>query len=752
MNRPNRLFALAASAACATLLPAQPASDPAANSAPPTETLLLDEIVVSATRTERRADDTPGSITAVDLRGLAGATLADLVRSETLLSVPFTFSGAGVAYGRGGTNSVNLRGIEGNRVLLQVDGVRVPDEFRLGGSEPIGRDYFDPELYRRLEIFQGSASALYGGDALGGVVTFTTKSPEDFGLGVDRPWAAQVKAGARTLDDGWHAALNAAVAAGPLSALVVWSRREGGASANNGAVAPNAEDHAADALLGKLVWRPAPAHRLEAAVEYFQRDTFAASDNREGTITIGGVITENTVASDTGRFRLSAAWRFAPGAGRLAWVDELEARAYLQDSVARDLAVERVAFNPPSATHGTFRDRLITTAFHNDTAGFSLTASKRLHPAHRLAYGVEGSRTATSKPWTAVVTNSRGTTFPDAPRMAETDTTRLGAYLQHEADWTLAGGRRFSVIPGLRLDRFKLTPDNSPAYLTATAGAAAPSFDEVALTPKLGLVFGLAPRLNAYAQYNRGFRYPSAEDLTATFTNALSRYRTLPNPNLREETSDAFEAGLKGQPFPALSVRAAVFYTTYDDFIEQIAFAPPQFQDFVNWRAGTFMTQNRADARIDGGELWARLALGGLDDALAGWTLTASLGHARGTFASAGGARQRLTSVEPLKSTATLAYDAPRGRWGASLFVESAQGGRPGGATQFYAPGYTVLDLSVSWRPRDRLTLSLGLHNLTDEKYWRYGSVRGVSATNLNEQERRTQPGFHAAFAATLRL
>lgn len=710
----------------------------------------LDDVVVTATRTERAADLTPGTVTAVDLGNQSNATLGELVKSETLVSLPFAFSGSGTAYGRGGINSVNIRGIEGNRVLLQVDGMRVPDEFRLGGSEPMGRDYFDPALFKRLEILQGSASALYGSDALGGVVTFTTRSPEDYALSTQRPAALGASYTFRSVDESHHAAISAAFATGAISGLVIYSHREGSETENNGTTPENPEGFRSNAVLTKVVWKPATQHRLEFALENFDGRVVVQADNRE-TVSGSTTTVENSVTSDTERFRLSASWRFAPGEGTFPLFDSLDARVSFQDAVARDTAIERLTYNPASAANGTFRDRLIVTAFNNDTTSLQAAAVKRVGGSHRFAYGVDASRTDTNKPWTSTVTNSRGVTTPNEPRMADTETTRLGFYVQDEIDWMLSGGRHFALIPGVRIDRFELTPDNSPSYLAITAGARAPSFEETAVTPKLGVLMGLTPALNAYAQYNRGFRYPTAEDLTATFTNPVTRYRTLPNPDLREETSNAYEVGIKGQAGPAITVRAAAFYTDYDDFIEQIAMAPASFQDYVNWPAGTFQTQNRSDARIYGLELWTRTVLGKLSSSLEGFELTASIGHSKGTFSTEGGARERLTSVEPLKTTAMLAYQAPQGRWGAALSMESTQGGRPGAATQFYAPGYTVFDFSASWRAHERLTLQLGLYNLGDRKYWRYSSVRGVSTTGLREQERRTQPGFNAALTAQLR-
>ncbi len=738
MKAARRFHPLPASALLAfcALLPPLPAQTQVA-------ALRLDEVTVTATRTERPIDATPGTVTAFDLDHTTnGITLDQFVRGETLVSVPFAFSGSGVAYQRGGAQGINIRGVEGNRVLLQVDGVRVPDEFQLGGSEPTGRDYFDPELFKRLEILQGSASALYGSDALGGVVTFTTKSPGDF-LNGD-PVYLGAKGAYRSVDHGTSASATVAAQQGAFQALVIYSHHEGGERENNGSVRPNPEDYTSDAVLTKLVWLPSAPHRFEFALENFDRDSFAQVNNKEitsGTSTTTGL----DLASVTQRFRLSLAYLFQGGS---ALFDRLEARAYIQDANTKDVAYERIAYNPPSGANGAFRHRDITTQFHNDTTGFSIAAIKPLGDAHRLAYGIEGSSTETSKPWRSVVTNAFGTTYPSEPRMAGTDTDRLGAYLQDEFELAFANGRKLTLIPGVRVDRFELTPDNSPAYLAVTAGQRAPSFDEVAVSPKLGVVYALTENLNAYAQYNRGFRYPTAEDLTATFTNPVVRYRTIPNPDLKEETSDAFEVGVKGQPVTGLTVRLAIFDTRYDNFIEQIAFAPDAFQDYVTWPSGTFQTQNRASARIHGAELWTELDFSKFSSGLAGLRLTASVGKARGDY-EADGIRDRLTTVEPLKAFAALSYESPRGL-GAALSLEHAASGQPGTGTQFNAPAYTILDLAAWWRVSEHLTLRLGLHNLTDVRYWRYGSVRGVSSTNLAEQQRRTEPGFNAALSAQL--
>ncbi len=735
------LAALAA-IACLPALFAQTAA-----SSSPARPIQLGEFVVTATRTERLIDETPGTVVAVPLSLDPVADFGSLVRRETLVNAPFRAHGSDtfVPYQRGGYLGYNLRGIEGNRVLLQVDGVRTPDEFSLGGSEPTGRDYLETDLLERAEILQGSASALYGTDALGGVVTFTTKSPESFLRAASRDHTAAYKFAWASVNDGHTHTATLAARSGAWQALAVYSRRKAHETSNNGSVAPNPEELRSDSFLGKLVWSPSAAHRLEFTAEHLDRRQSVDIDNAEGNQGFAGTITQVHTDGDTQRLRLGADYRFSPAAPNTAF-DLLTAKLYWQDAVARDANLQVRTLPSP-------RTRDTETAFHNDTTGGALHAQKSFDAVgarQRLAYGLEASRTSTAKNFVRLQTTTISL-LTDEPRMADTDTTRAGLYVQDEIEWTLAGDRKLLLIPGLRVDRFELDPDNSPAHLATTAGQPAPSFRDTAIAPKLAALVSLKPGLNAYVQYNHGYRYPSAEELTATFTNAAFGYKTIPNPALQPETSNSFEAGLKGRLASALTVRAAAFYNLYDDFIEQFALtglAEPGFP------AGIFQTRNAGEARIHGYDLSLTLDGGRLSDALAGWSASAAWGWSRGRLRDPGTPWRPLASIAPSKITASLGYTASQARWGATLGLEHAaakDADEVTSTTTFLAPEYTALDLTGYWRVSDRATVTIGLYNLADEKFWRYHAVRGVAATNTAQLERRTEPGFHAAASLQLR-
>lgn len=158
----------------------------------------LPEVTVSATRERRNVDETTSTVTvipAAEIDERFVKDIRDLVRNEpgvTVRRAPTRFSAALGATGRDGNAGFNIRGLEGNRVLIQVDGIRVPAAFSFGASNFGRGGYTDVSTVRSIEILRGPASSLYGSDGLAGVVSFFTFDPIDL-LG-DQPWHASAAA------------------------------------------------------------------------------------------------------------------------------------------------------------------------------------------------------------------------------------------------------------------------------------------------------------------------------------------------------------------------------------------------------------------------------------------------------------------------------------------------------------------------------------------------------------------------------
>ena len=206
---PRLSFTLTALAVLVQTAAAQPADEPL---------LKLPTTVVTATRTPQRVDDTVSDVVVIDRAGLEKSTGRTL--SELLARVPgVQFSANG---GLGKTSSVNIRGAEARHTLLLIDGVRF-------GSATTGTPNLDTmpvDMIERIEILKGPASAMYGSEAVGGVVqVFLRKGAP--GLSA----YSSVTAGSRG-----YGQVTAGVngGSGPLTyALGVQKTRESGFSATN---------------------------------------------------------------------------------------------------------------------------------------------------------------------------------------------------------------------------------------------------------------------------------------------------------------------------------------------------------------------------------------------------------------------------------------------------------------------------------------------------------------------------------------
>jgi outer membrane cobalamin receptor len=138
---------------------------------------VKEQILVSATRTEIRLADTPGStilLTAQDVTATPALRVDDLLRQVPGFSL-FRRSGSRTA--NASAQGVSLRGLGGSassRALVMVDGIPLVDPF--GGW--VYWDRVPRVALSSVEVFRGGSSSLYGSSALGGVVQLITRQPE----------------------------------------------------------------------------------------------------------------------------------------------------------------------------------------------------------------------------------------------------------------------------------------------------------------------------------------------------------------------------------------------------------------------------------------------------------------------------------------------------------------------------------------------------------------------------------------------
>ena len=134
------------------------------------DTLNLNAVVVTGTRTEKRLSEAPVMTTLITAREAEKAGSASLL--ETLEdNIPGI-----VSEPNGMGNNLRIRGLNSRYILFLLDGERLVGE---GAGGNINLDQIDPGSVSRIEMINGAASALYGSNAVGAVINVITKEPKD---------------------------------------------------------------------------------------------------------------------------------------------------------------------------------------------------------------------------------------------------------------------------------------------------------------------------------------------------------------------------------------------------------------------------------------------------------------------------------------------------------------------------------------------------------------------------------------------
>lgn len=726
-----------------------------------TSALMLDQVTISATRQAQDVNSVPSTVTVQtreDLDRNNVNSIKDLVRYEPGVSV----GGAGH---RSGITGYNIRGIDGDRVLTQIDGVQVPDSFFNGPYAQTNRNYVDPEIVKRVEILRGPASVLYGSNAIGGAVSYYTLDPDDI-IKPGKDLGARLKTGYSSADDSWLTSGTVAGRHAAFDGLLHLSQRNGHETESYGETggtglnrtAANPEDVRTTNVLAKLGWDYADDARLGLTYEHYK-------DDRDANLysAVGGPFNvgrgfgyyrarsgNDTVSRE--RFGLEHAFGLDSAlADNLKWT--------LNHQIAKTDQNTQEIYAPPGRTVLRNRD----TTYKDRQWVFDVQADKSFAIAdtdHLATYGatikrdkVTGLRTGNGACLTVagacrvIGAASAADTLRAASDFPDPTINTYSLFAQDQITWN-----NWTFLPGARYDYTQLKPHLTDEFLATAdqSGNGAVSDKNKTwhrLSPKFGTTYSFDDHYTWYGQYAEGFRTPTAKALYGRFENAVGGYQVAPNPDLEPEKSRSYETGLRGQ-FDAGTFDVTVFYNKYRDFIDENAITP-------GYSELTFQSNNIAHATIKGLELKGRLNLDSFG-APGGLYTQGSLAYLYGRNDDSG---EPLNSVNPLTGVFGLGYD--QDDYGALLSwtlvkrktrVDSSSFHTPDGtSTQFKTPGYGVLDLAGFYKVTDDITLNAGLYNLTNKKYWQWDDVRGYdnvgegSVTQPANLDRLTQPGRNFA-------
>lgn len=724
----------------------------------------LEPTLIIATREERRSFETAGSSVSLrtdDLLALGDIDLVDALQREPGVTIPFDFAGTDglVPFLQGGTNGINIRGLEGNRVNIMIDGIRQPEDFvarSFEGTGGPGRIYFDPAVFSQLEIFKSASSNLYGSDALAGTVMGRTEGPDTL-LGPELSGSVFRSSSIyASKNHSFNQRTAAAIGNGRHALSFVHSYRVGNELQNNSSVPANPVDFDSNAVVVKSIssigdWVITPTF------DYFKSNAFIDLRSIQ-TATLVGENLATTSDTETHRTRFSLAAEWQPTEA-FAMFDRAQLRPYWQSSRSTNFNLQKLITNP-GAPNPIIRDRINDLSYQTDIWGADLSFNKALeygHSRHLINYGYEFS---ISQVESALLRTDR----PSPPRnllnMAPAEVVRNGFFISDEI--TMGNRNQWVITPSVRLEHYRVTPENTNDFLDLTSfpvfdqfgriigtrSIEAQAYQNFAFAPGFNILYWLNESTNVYYHGSRGIRNPTAEELVGVFQHE-DDFITLPNPSLRAESSFSNEIGIQrgGQAFNA---QLAAYWNFYDDFLEPNV-ATNEFLDGRQIQR----TENRNSAEIYGIEGrfdWRPYAT---NATASGFVVGGSFAWSRGFTKDELGQRSPLNTVEPWKTTLWTGYDDPDGRWGVNLTASYFAPKRSRDISGAIDPvdGYFLVDLVGHLRLHENLTIRGGLQNLLDEEYvlWaranRGSGHNGGITTGLD-----TQPGINGFLALELRF
>ncbi|MEG1734704.1 MAG: TonB-dependent hemoglobin/transferrin/lactoferrin family receptor [Comamonas sp.] len=675
---------------------------------------VMKDVVVSASRDEQDADALPMTIDVIDAKQMEEGHVSDIrelaekLPNVTVPRAPARFSLASSSAGRDQNSGFNIRGLEGNRVLMLVDGVRQPRGYSFSANT-FGRDYLDLGLVQRVEILRGSVPALYGSDGMGGLVNFITVQPDDLLKG-GKTVGGRVSASYDGSDNGKRVGATLAGRASPEWAWLV-SAGIGRSSAleNMGTVGgvgstrtePNPEKDKSHSLLGRLVYTPSAVQKHVFTLEQVNKKADYALLTAQGT-SLGGTVLDSNSKTEMNRWRASwqGQWQ------QLGWslADELQLMASYQGSDSREW-INETRRNLP------YRERDVT--YDENALQLHAQANKTLRwgtaVSGKFTYGMDYMRNKVVNEQNGI-TPAAGEQFPlkRFPNTTETSTALFAQADLHYGAW--------SLTPGVRAEHYSIKPKQQGFLPTVVSNS------DSAISPKLGALFQASDAWSVYGNYAAGFRAPNAGQINAYFENSSQYYKNIPNPNLKPEKSNTFELGLRGR-MERMKLDAAVFTGRYKNFIldQQLVSGTPGNRN----DPGIYQSVNLEDVRISGFELkadydWGKFAGGN-------WRTHAAYGYTKGTETKTD---KPVNTISPQQLVLGVRYDTSN--VGVQLSASHWAGKKAKDVpttTAWLSPSATVLDLSAQWRIRPGTRLNVGIYNLTDKKYWRWSDVRGLTSS-----------------------
>ncbi|MCW9699182.1 TonB-dependent hemoglobin/transferrin/lactoferrin family receptor [Avibacterium sp. 20-129] len=675
----------------------------------------------------------------------------------------------------------SMRGVEGNRVGISIDGVNLPDSeentlYARYGNFNSSRLSIDTELINNIDIVKGADSFHSGSGALGGTVNYQTLEPQDLVLAENR-FGALLRTGYASKNKEWVRTFGVGYVGQQVDALLLYSQRTGHELKSNGrgeidqsssSQHPDPSTHRYHSYLAKLGIQLNDHHKIGIGINGQQGHRY--TDERSYAL-FGGQWRE---ADDQNkRLNLNLYYLYTPQSEYLAFTK------FDVDYQKTDLA----AVNYKGGRHWQTDEKELDEVF-----------DRRMKTTFkRASFYVE------SEPLSFLGSHILGLKMAASERQFENinhDTNRFGLdshytiqYPIKTKQYRLALKDNVTWFPtfdqwtpkimahlGAGYDYTKYNPQrlNAPCS-TACLAEGAPQKSHFANWSGLaGIDAQVTDNWTFGYLLTTGYRLPTATERYFTFTNAYGKWKS--NPALKAEKSLNHTFFAKGEGKAGLL--DVMFYQNHyrnflfeqESIIEETAYGrtfQSQMQKMVNVDK----------AKIHGIEIKGRLNLAQLLPAPEGLTLFGALGYSKGHLSN----NASLLSIQPMKMVIGIDYEHPQGKWGIFSRLTYLANKKAKDAQVFenktrcvrweYDYWYDrdmcvkdelyqtidtykylnksayVFDLFGYYKINQHITLRAGIYNLFNRRYQTWDALRGINANSTTNTVDRDGLGLERFYA-----
>jgi hemoglobin/transferrin/lactoferrin receptor protein len=522
----------------------------------------MEEIVVSASKFEEKKKDVSQKIQvlrASEIQQMNQSSTADVLSNSGNVFVQKSQLGGG---------SPIIRGFEANKVLLVVDGIRMNNAIYRGGHLQNVLT-LDNAILDRTEIIFGPGSVIYGSDALGGVLSFTTKDPT---LSTTKKPVVRGGAYARYMSvvSGYAAHADVSVGGTKFGSLTSFTYSQ------FGDLRQGAHRNPSVGNFGSRPWYVEQINGKDSVVansdtnlqvgsgysqmDFLQKFVFKASDKIKHTLNVQYSTSSNIDRYDrltqtSGGLPKYAEWYYGPQNRLLAsyalqlskanWYDN--ARLIIGYQKIQESRMDRKLNNP--ILNNRYEDLNVLT--------INMDIAKKIG-THEIRYGIEGwYNTVQSTAFGKNIFTAEETPISTRYASGGSSMYSLSAYINHT--WEMRDN--FILNDGLRYSYVGLN-----ALFSDTTFYKFP-FSDVqqkngALTGMLGLIYLPSKSTRLNATFSTGYRAPNVDDMSKVFDSSQGNI-IVPNESLKPEYTFNGEIGLSHSFENQITAQVNGFYTWY---------------------------------------------------------------------------------------------------------------------------------------------------------------------------------------------